>query len=363
MATESQRKNRVFFSYKEAVAGTPDTNCILEGNGTMTRPSPTYTHESNKGKLGSGEHGTQFELQATWGEFSYVSQRFSEIAFFMAYAMGAADVVTGAGSPYSHALSLLPVATRTLPTMTIEFGNGTANDVFAHAIINEIAFVLNVSGTGVLECTVSGIMNTHGVSEGVFSKISDGTMASGTIDTFLEPLIKSRACELQKGDGIDTVDGSSVDYAAHDLTGTVVDLTKLFNTFSLTFNNGVDPDTMARGGGDGILNTEIRGERSLTLELGIRKDIALIDMAADTFNDTPFALDLLYKGTEIGVTAEVHAMKLLLPKVQIMSFPEDDGTPVSQTWSLDVMQPNYVGQPLQAFFKSAFPTGYNAVYV
>jgi hypothetical protein len=364
MGTTSPRSHRAFFSYKEVVAGTPETTCFMEGQGTLTaRPIPELMQESNKGKLGTGEHGTQREVQAIWTPFTYTCQRFSEVAFLSSYAFGGADVVVGATSPYAHETKLLAVNSRVLPTFTMEYGDGVTNSVYSHVIINEISVSLGISGTGTIECTVNGFMNGHTVSAGTFTKLPTGSMSIGTAlaNILDEPLIKSRACHLWKGDTADVVTSTTVDFDDHDLSGSPVDLSKLFNSISFTLSNGLNAEDMARGGGDGVINMQERGERSLTLEIGIRKDHALINSEEIGLLNTFFALDIRYNGWEIEGSAgnKQYAMKWLFPRVQFESFPEDDSTPVSQTWSLDPMQETYDGQPLQWFIRGGVDKSYN----
>ena len=368
MSLLSPRSHRCFFSHKEAVAGTPDTNCFLEGQGTIiAKPSPELIQESNKGKLGSGEHGTKREIQAIWTPFSYTAQRFSEVAFLAAYALGGTYTIGGVAPTYTHDLTLLPVGTRILPTFTMEHGDGTTNDVYAHCIINELTLSISIAGTGVIECTVSGWMNGYSVTNGVFTKLSTGTMITPTYDIIgglSEPLIKSRSMKLFKGTGIDSVTASTASYTSGNVAGTEVDLSTLFSTINMTINNGISVEELARGGGDGILNTQVRGERTLTLEIGIRKDIALIDMEALGLINTTFSLDLLYQGTIVPTDTARYAMKWLFPQVQIEAgYNEDDSSPIMQTWNLDVMQPSYSSVPLQWMVQSGVANEYNATFV
>ena len=85
----------------------------------MTFPSTEPQIEMDKGKLGSGEHGTKGEIQAIWAPWSYTCDRLSEIAYFMSYFQGKSYAVSTSGSLERHELFHLAVDQRTLPSFTL----------------------------------------------------------------------------------------------------------------------------------------------------------------------------------------------------------------------------------------------------
>ena len=365
MATESPRGKKVFFSYVEAVAGTPDTNCFFEGGGQfMTKPSITPTQESDQGKMGAGEYGTRAETQAYWTEFTYTFQRLSEIGYFANFAMGRADVpVTATGDGEAHISQVLLAASRILPTFTIEYGVGSANTVCSHCIINEFSLSASRGGTGVVEGSISGFCNTHTVAAGVFALNSTGSMATGVNDLTAEPLVNYRAFEAWIGAGlaapINTAD--DFDFEATNLTATPTEITALLDGFTLRVNNGLTVDQLARPGGNGILSDQNRADPNIEFELLLRKDIAVYNPYTVLLADTQNSIELLFRNVEISA-GEPYALNIILPYTQIIANDENDETPTSYTLPCEVHQDSS-GDPLLIGVQNKIAIGFNVAFV
>ena len=340
MATVSPRGQNVYFSSKEATAGTPDTTCFFKGSGPfMVKPAQSPTQESDKGKMGAGEYGTIAETQAYWSEFTYTFQRLSEIGYFFCNAMGLTDVVDAGLNGQAHICRVLPVATRALPTFTIEYGPGgaSANAVYAHCIINEVSLTATKGGTGIVEGTVSGFCNAHSVSAGVFSVLAAGSMATPTHAITAEPLVNIRSFLSYIGTGVATTldSGGDFDYTGTDLTATPTTVTTLIDGFTLRYNNGLTVDQLARPGGNGIISDTNRGDPNVEFELMLRKDIASYDPTTPLLADTQLAMEFLFTSKLIGGT-EYYALDIVLPEVQITGQSENDETPTALTIPCEV---------------------------
>jgi hypothetical protein len=360
MATKSRRETHIYFTAKESVAGTPETTCLFEGNGTMPNPNPEYQTEMNKGKLGSGQFGTKAELQAVWVPFTYTGERIDELCYFLSYAYGTLDApATIEAGVYSHLNMPLIVSGRTLPTFTMEYGNGTANAVYTHCIVNEVSYTTDSGGTGITQFTASGFANAHGVTDSTFSILTPGTMSSGTEDVLAGPLLNHRCFQIWEGVGVDTITNADVDYTTNNLAASVVDLTKLFTGMTYTFSNGLSADQLARAGGCGLLNYQERNDPSMSLELTLTKDDAILTtLSTKILGDTQFALELLFQGPIIATTQN-YAMKLIFPQIQFIGSAEGEDAPIQNTIAVDIQETSADGA-IKVFNQTAFSVGYNA---
>jgi hypothetical protein len=166
MSLENRKSSKVIFSWKEVKTGNEDHPEIyyipsgdpaagrFEGRGTMVLPPPTRTIESDKGKLGSGEHGLKAQLMTIATPWSYKTNRPGEIGFLLNFFMGKADDFSG----YGHQLYHLAVGNLELPTFGFRFND----KVFAGAVVNEFNITMPFQGgNGQIEATFSGWCNSH----------------------------------------------------------------------------------------------------------------------------------------------------------------------------------------------------------
>jgi len=361
MGTESRRKDKIFFSAAESTVGTPETVCLFEGNGTMTFPEPEWQIELNKGKLGAGQFGTKAELQAAWVPWSYTGERIDELSYFLSFGLGTLDApATIEAGVYSHLNMPQIVTSRTLPVFTMEYGLGSAsaNAVYSHCIVNEVTFSTESGGTGVATFTASGFANAHSVTDGVFAKLTAGSMASGTENVLAGPLINHRCFNVWQGVGVDSVTNATVDYTTNNLAASVVDLTTLFSGISFSFSNGLSGDQLARAGGCGLLNYQERNDPTISLEFTLTKDDATLDPNAKIVANTQNAIELLFEGP-IVATTQNYALKLIFPLTQILGAPEGDDAPIQRTVAVDVQETDTDGA-LKVFTQTAYSVGYNA---
>ena len=341
MAQESRKKDKIFFSYKEATADTPDTDEFFEGRGTMTFPEPTWLAESDYGKLGSGEHGLKSEIQAIGAPWSYKPFRMSEIGYMLAYFLGKADEVKNANSVYQHKLQHLSVSSRTLPTFTTQYGLGSAsgNKVISGCTVNDFSITLGAGGNGVVDATFNGWGNTHYLNAAALTKRVAGSMSAGENSFASEPLVnfKSSKFYLATG-GLETGLGTtSVDFSGEDLGTGLITLTNLINSVTISGNNGMSLEDKMRAGGGGVINDYERGDRRFTLEINFRKDDATLDTWAAILANTSYAFEWLFSGPYISGTAP-YALDLLLPLFQFTASPEDDGSPIARAGATEVFQ-------------------------
>jgi len=364
MSTESRKKDRIFFSFKEDTAGTPDTTCFFEGNGEMTPPESEYQFESNYGKLGSGEHGKGSELQAVWTPFSYKCKRLSEIAYFMSFFQGKSYTPGSVGSGEQHEFLPLPVSSRVLPTFSFQYGIGgnSENIVFSGCVINEFNITLAAGGNGIIDATFSGWGNKHRLNEGLFILNADGSMNTGTYDITSEPYINFKCCHFYKADSADYIRENSATFTGDNLGANVVDISTLVNSITMTGNNGMTAEDKARAGGCGIINDWQRGDRQYTLELNMRKDIQN-GIVTNTLIQTnkKLAIECLFEGKIIGST-DPYAMDWIFPVVQCNSGAEDDGSPISKTIPFSVFQDS-IGIAMECFAQTKVEVAYNGIKV
>lgn len=362
MTTSSPRANRIFFSYRESTSGTPDTTCFFEGQGVMTFPEPEYQFESNKNKLGTGEHGTKAELQAVWTPWSYKCTRMSELAYFLAYLQGRNYTVRTSGDLEQHEFFPLAVknASRTLPTFTFQYGLGTAsgNKVISGNIVNEVSVTFAAGGTGVVDATISGWGNRHRIVNNAIAENAAGSMSSGAFSFASEPLLNFKCTKIWMADTANAARTKSLDWDGENLGASLVELTTLINTITFTVNNGVSAADMARAGGCGIINNFERGQRALTLELNLRKDNDFINTDTLILANTQKAIEVMFTGPYISGT-DPYATHWMWPVVQLQKGAEDDATPISKTIPFEVFEDSS-GVPLEIFVQSEVSTAYNA---
>jgi hypothetical protein len=362
MAVESRKKDRVFFSYREASAGTADTTCFFEGRGTMTFPEPEYQQESDKGKLGSGEHGTGTELQAVWTPWTYTCDRMSELCYFLSYFQGRTYTPTTVVALEQHQFLGLPVESRELPTFSFEYGLGGTglNKVLSRAFVNEYSITLANGDNGVVEATFSGFANRHRISSNAIAANAAGNMSSGAFSFASEPLVNYKCTKLWKADTAQFVRGNSADFNGANLGANLVNLTALYDSLTMTGNNGMTISDMARAGGCGIINNNERGDREYTLEIAIRKDATNgLDSDALFIADTKMAIEVEFTGPYIS-GSDPYSIEWLYPVVMLTGgAPEDDGSPIVKTYVFEVFDDSN-NEAMNAFAQSQVGTAYNA---
>lgn len=361
MALTSRKRDRLFFTYKEPTAGTATATSFFEGRGTMEFPEPEYQHESDYGKLGSGEHGKKAELQAVWTPYSYKPQRFSEIATLLAYFQGKDDyfrtVVSGA---YMHELKHLTVANRVLPTFGFQYGPGAANMAMAGCIVNDFALTFASGGNGVVDATFNGWGNRHRISSGAIAENAAGSLAAGEVSFATEPLLNFKSCHLFAADTLESTPGiTSLSTTGADLGANGINLTTLLSSIAISGNNGMSADATARAGGYGLVNDFTRGDRRYTLELGLRKDTSIIDINAMLPDNTQKAMELQFVGPFIGATTYRYSLHIFFPVVQVLKAPENSESPIGRTLSTEVFEDSN-GDSMIVYAQSAVATGYNA---
>ncbi len=364
MATENPRQNKVFFSYREATAGTPDTNCFFEGRGVMTFPEPEYQFESDKTKLGSGEHGTKQELQAVWTPFSYKCMRMSELAYFLAYFQGKVYAVSTSGDLERHELWHLGTDDTTLPTFTQQYGTGGTgnNAVISGCMINEFSITLASGGNGVVDATFGGFGNRHQYTGNALAANAVGNMDSAdeTFDFDTEPYVNYKSCNVWMADTVDTnLKANSVDFSGEDLGANLVELSTLLNSITITGNNGMTADDLPRAASGGIINTFERSDRVYTVEMDLRKDDASINTDTLILADTPKAIEIQYSGKYIS-GSDPHGIDIFFPVVQPMSGTEGDQSPINKVVPFEVFEDS-TNTACDIFVQSEVSTAYNAI--
>ena len=364
MALTSRKQDKLFFTYKELTAGVADTNAFLESHGLMSAPEPDFQVESNYGKLGTGEHGTKNELQAVWTPFSVKTQRFSEIAFLLSYFMGKTDFVrTVTSGVYMHEILHLPVSSRTLPTFGLQFGNASSNKVLSGCVINEFQLAFSKGGTGAVEGTFTGFGNRHNITAGVITQNASGTLATGEIATATEPLVNIKSTHLFMADTLESPFGiSSLSTTGPDLGANESEITSILNSFTISGNNGMSAENFARAGGGGLINDWTRGDRRFTLEMNLRKDASVADIAAYILNGTRHALEFQFVGPFIAATSYRYSLHWFFPVMQFTKAPEDDESPISCAVSTEVFEDSN-GNSMLAYAQSAISHAYNTTKV
>jgi len=342
MALDNRKASSVFFTWKETKTNQVNNpqnykvnGCRFEGRGTMVLPPPTRVMESDKNKLGSGEHGLKSSLMTIATPWSYKTNRPGEIGFLLNFFMGKAD---NYASTYCHTLYHLDVGDLELPTFGFQFGNGVTNKVFAGAVVNEFNITMPFQGgNGQIEATFSDWCNSHYVSSGVITVLPTGTIASGHDDTFVEPVVNVKSTSVWIADALEASFGpASIGTAAEDLGANLIDLTTLVNSLSITGNNGMSMEDKLRAGGCGIINDWTRGVRAITLEMNCRKDTSIVNWDTIATARTQKAVEIEWNGPALG--GDRYLLDMFLPVVEINNCPEDDGTPVSQAITTEVFQ-------------------------
>ena len=338
MSLKNRKEDRIFFTLKETKTGNENSpnlyarnGALFEGRGLMTLPNPTVLTESDKGKLGSGEHGTGSKIMAIGSPWSYKCDRPSEIGFLLCYLLGKADTNTGGNE--THHLHHLNVDELELPTFGFQYGNGLVNSVFAGAVVNDCSISIPFnSGNGKIEATFNGWANGHYVSGGALTKLATGTFNSGLYSINIEPIVNAKAIKTYLANVLETSYGdSSVDFTGEDMGAGLVEISDLINSLTLTINNGMTMEEKLRAGGCGIINDWTRGVRALTLELNARKDTSKVDWDALRLARSQRAIEIQWAGA-------ICALDLFFPVIEVNNCPEDDGTPVSQAVTCEVFQ-------------------------
>ena len=328
----------------------------------MDFPEPEVQHESDYGKLGSGEHGKRTRLQALWTPWSYKTQHMSEIAYLLSFFQGATDTVLDVGdSAYKHELKHLSTNYLTLPTFTMQYGKGgtSNNAVLSGNLVNSFSRAFAAGGNGVVDATFSGFGNRHSSDYGTFATLSAGSMSSGAISFASEPLVNFKSCQLWIANALEATFGiSSISTVGEDLGAGLIDVTSLLNSISLGGENGVAPSDRARAGGYGVLNDYTRGNRRYTLEVALRKDTSTVDIDSLILANTQKSLELLFTGPLIGTTTR-YALDMFMPVIQFLRGPEDGETPVSRTYATEVFEDSN-GDSFIAYCQNATATVLNS---
>ena len=363
MGTTSRKADKLFFSYREGSHGTPNTTAFLEARGTMTHPVPAWLSESNEGKMGSGEHGTQHEAQAVFTPFSYESDgRLSEIAYGLSYFQSSTYSVVTSGSLEQHELFHLGVNDRVLKSFSFEKGLGTAgnNTVYAGAMVNEFSFTIAQGGNGKAVFTMGGFCNKHRIVNQAFALNASGNMSSGAFTISGEPLVNYKCCRIWMADSANTIKANSASFGGENLGANLVELTNLIDSITITGNNGITGENLLRAGGCGIVNNWERGDRVYTLEITLRKDLVNgIDSDLYLRGDTQKAIEVQFIGPYIA-GSDPYCLIMVLPVVQLETGgSEDDGSPIAETLPFKVYQDS-TGSAFEVFVQSQIGTAYNA---
>jgi hypothetical protein len=358
MSTDSRKSSKIYFSYKQLGANTPSTTCFFEGNGEMDLPEAEILYELDNGKLGAGEDGTTGELQTAWTPFTYTCDRMSEIAYFMSYFQGKSYSVVNIGALEKHELFHLGINDRTLPFFTFEYspdGLGI-NIVISDCIVNEFSITLSGESSGIIEATFSGFGNRHRIVGNEIALNATGTMSSGAFEFSSEPLINYRCCRLWAANSANHLKAGSVDFSGEDLGAGLINLTTLSDSITFGGNNGFVAEEMTRAGGCGIINDHQRGERTLSLEMTLRKDNDVIDIDDLIIDNTKKAVELEFNGPYISGT-DPYAIQWLWPVVQFFGGQEDSD--IAKTIGCDIFEDS-TGSAFECFVQSQVSESYNA---
>lgn len=336
MAQTSRKEYRLWFNSKESTAGTRDTFEFFEARSmTGTFPATTYMRESDMGKLGAGEHGTQAELQACYTPWSYTAQRLSEVAYFMSYCLGRTDTVECRNhlqQAYNHQLKPLAVTSRTMPTFSHQYSKqaATAAESFTYNICNDISLTLATGGNGLIDFTANGFGNLHYDNSGVLTRNAtvNNSSFSSEYSFSAEPLVNYKCCKVWYGDSLESTPlvQASVDMENYNLSNPT-EITSVIDSINITINNGMSAEDLLRAGGCGVINNAERGDRTITLEIALRKDT---DFDAISLADTQKAIEIQFLGPAIGGGYR-YGMKFFFPVVQIDAITQDDSSPIVET--------------------------------
>lgn len=367
MAMNTAKSYRVFFTTKESAAGTPETASFFEGRGEMAFGEPAYQLESDRGKIGSGEHGKKSELQAVWTPFTYKAKRLSEMLYFLSFFQGKAYSPVVSGSLQRHQIKALLKTERTLPTFTFVYYDGASMLVHSGAFVNEIEFTASSSGSGVAELTATGFCNRHQwnltalVLNAVNSVISLTVPTSSDTLIAVEPLVNFKSMRFYKAADVTILTAPSMLYGAENLTGTPIDLTTLITAISIKGNNGLSVDAVAGAGGHGILNRFYRGDRSYNIDFTLVKESDnAVGIVSETLiqANTQFAFEAMFTGPYIAAT-DPYSLDFIFPVLQLTQAPENAEAPVKKAYTFEVYgDSNDVA--LEILAQTKIPAAYNA---
>lgn len=347
MSTESRKESKLYLRSKEGTAGTLDTFDFFETcSSVCTMPPSTPLQESNLGKLGSGEFGTKTELQAIYTTFSIKCSRLSEFLYYMAFVLGKEDAIEVRDIPngiFSHKLTHLAITSRTLPTFSAFYVDGSATNVMTHCLITDFTFTLANGGNGVIDATFNGVCNLHRDNSGTLATNLNSTpWSSGayTSTVAAESLINYKGCKFFLGTATETVPlvHASVAYGSTDLSDSQT-LTPYINSVTVTGNNGVTAEDIIRAGSGGVLNNQERKDYTFTLEMNVRKDDAIptTTYRAMLLADTQQAIEIDWQGKLIKDNTYRYGLDMFFPVVQLSGpITEDDESPVNQTLTYQV---------------------------
>ncbi len=357
------QQNGIYFSEKETSPNVQNTTCLMSGEGKMNFPSVSGEVEMNRGKLGTGQHGTKSEVTVAYVEFSYECQRLSELAFFSAYCFGKGYTPVSTTDSERH--PLIPFGTTeslAMPTFTMEYGPGTAsgNDVITGCVVTEISISGEDSGTGVVTFTAKGFGNAYSASTGVFVKNANGSMSSGSLDALIavEPLVTHQGFNFYIGDTFDpfttadyVVGGSNIATGEADLSGSI-------KTFSFTYSNTMAVRDAVAGGSNGVCSRYTRGNPTSSVEITFRENSSLVDFTTLTMNNTKKVMELNFA---LGITANTdqYGLVLFLHNVQYGFNTSEMGTPNTLTVPVTV-QENATGKSCEIAIQNLVTVGYTA---
>lgn len=370
MTTESRKESKLYFRSKENTAGTEDDFDFFETNScVMTRPKTEWMKESNLGKLGQGEFGDLTELQACYSTFSIKCQRLSEFNYLMAYFLGKEDSMRAVdvnNSIFSHNLRHFPITSRTMPTFTALYTDGSETHVMTHCIVTDFTFSLASGGNGVIDATFNGICNLHYDNSGTITKdIVTTAWSSGayTSSVAAEPLINYKGCQFFLGTATEAVPlvHANISYGTTDLANST-DITAYINSVTITGNNGITGEDALRGGGGGVLNNQERKDFAFTCELNLRKDDTTPSTSFYSLieGNTQRAMEIDWRGKIIKDSLR-YGFNLFFPVVQVDDISEDDESPINQTIPLIVHQDSQ-GTSFDFYSQNKVGLRYNACH-
>lgn len=346
MSTETRKECKLRLRSRETTAGTEDTYDFFEASSVvMTKPPSMMLQERDVGKLGAGEFGTRAETQATYSPFTLKCSRLTEVFYFLSYCLGETDsaiTISSDDDVYSHEVKHLGIASRTVPTFTALYVDGSRTWLMTHCIITSFSINYAIGNTGIIDATFTGVCNMTRKDSGVFSiQQAATTWVSGEYtDTIAaESLLNYKNCSFYIGSSTESTPlvHASIDYTSSDLTGGE-NISKLVNSISITGTNNLVGEEALRAGDSGILNNQERKDFTFTVEINARKDDALPVVTNDATHlaDTLKALEICWQGKTI-TSPYRYSMKMFFPSLCLDSVKEDDESPINQTLSYKVL--------------------------
>lgn len=365
MSQENKNQYKCFFTYKEATAGTADSNCFFEGHGMMTKPPTSFNFITDKGKLGTGEFGNRQKVAAGWASWTYKTSVLSEILFLLSYFQGDSYAVSTSGDLERHELRHQTTSVVTLPTFGMQYGTGGTgnNTVYSGCVVNEYSIPFANSPTGEAEATFSGFGNRLSFTNGLLVANSAGDLdkADAVFDFTSEPCLNYRTLKVWLADSVnDNLKGSCVDFSGDDLGANLLTLSPLINSITLGGTNGMSPENLARPGGGGIINTFNRSDKNYTVEIDWRKDNAIINPETAILDNTQYALEVQCAMKPIAGT-DPYAIDVFFPAIQFNDSPEGEENPVNKSTTLSVFQDTN-DTACDIFGQSQVGTAYNALF-